>query len=93
MDGYPQTATQLQSAMAKNKYLKVLVMEGMYDLATPFYASAYTFQHLRLNPEYRKNLTFADFKGGHMVYNDSAALKEMKRALDSWYQETLKTVK
>jgi len=57
MSGYPQTATNLQSAMAKNKYLKVLVMEGMYDLATPFYASAYTFQHLRLEPDYRKNLT------------------------------------
>lgn len=88
--GYPQTATNLQSAMAKNKYLKVLAMEGMYDLATPFYASAYTFQHMRLNADYLKNLTFADFKGGHMVYNDSAALKEMKRALDQWYQETLK---
>jgi carboxypeptidase C (cathepsin A) len=93
MAGYPQTATNLQSAMAKNKYLKVLVMEGMYDLATPFYASAYTFQHLRLEADYRRNLTFADFKGGHMVYNDAAALKEMKRALDSWYQETLKPAK
>ena len=88
--GYPQTATNLQSAMAKNKYLKVLVMEGMYDLATPFYASSYTFQHMRLNADYRKNLTFANFKGGHMVYNDAAALKEMKRALDEWYQETLR---
>ena len=88
--GYPQTATNLQSAMAKNKYLKVLVMEGMYDLATPFYASAYTFQHMRLNADYRKNVTFADFKGGHMVYNDAAALREMKRALAEWYQETLK---
>jgi carboxypeptidase C (cathepsin A) len=93
LGGYPQTATNLQSAMAKNKYLKVLVMEGMYDLATPFYASTYTFQHLRLNADYRKNLTFADFRGGHMVYNDAAALKEMKRALDDWYQETLKQVK
>jgi carboxypeptidase C (cathepsin A) len=93
MGGYPQTATSLQSAMAKNKYLKVLVMEGMYDLATPFYASAYTFQHLQLNAGYRKNLTFADFKGGHMVYNDAAALKEMKRALDDWYQETLRQSK
>jgi carboxypeptidase C (cathepsin A) len=88
--GYPQTATNLQSAMAKNKYLKVLVMEGMYDLATPFYASSYTFQHMRLNADYRKNLTFADFKGGHMVYNDAAALKH---ALDEWYQETLKQTK
>jgi carboxypeptidase C (cathepsin A) len=93
MAGYPQTATNLQSAMAKNKYLKVLVMEGMYDLATPFYASDYTFQHLRLNADYRKSLTFAYFKGGHMVYNDASALKEMKRALDAWYQETLKTGK
>jgi len=93
MGGYPQTATNLQSAMAKNKYLKVLVMEGMYDLATPFYASAYTFQHLQLNADYRRNLTFADFKGGHMVYNDAAALQEMKRALDDWYQEALKQPK
>jgi len=71
----------------------VLVMEGMYDLATPFYASDYTFQHFRLNADYRKSLTFAYFKGGHMVYNDAAALKEMKHALDAWYQETLKTGK
>lgn len=85
MSGYPQTATALQSAMAKNRYLKVLVLEGMYDLATPFYASAYTFQHLRLNPDYRKNITYADFRGGHMVYNDAAGLKEMKQKIDQWY--------
>jgi len=87
--GYPQTATQLQSAMAKDKYLKVLVMEGMYDLATPFYASAYTFQHLRLTPELRKNISFADFKGGHMVYNDASALHQMKQVLDRWYDASL----
>jgi carboxypeptidase C (cathepsin A) len=63
-----------------------LVMEGMYDLATPFYASAYTFQHLRLNADYRKNISFADFKSGHMVYTDAVASAEMKRALDAWYQ-------
>lgn len=91
MGGYPQTATQLQSAMAKNKYLKVLVMEGIYDIATPFYATAYTFQHLRLTPDYRKNLSFANFKGGHMVYNDAAALKEMKHTLDQWYEQVLST--
>jgi carboxypeptidase C (cathepsin A) len=86
INGYPQTATALQSAMAKNKFLKVLVMEGMYDLATPFYASAYTFQHLRLNADYRKHISFADFKSGHMVYTDAVASAEMKRALDEWYK-------
>jgi carboxypeptidase C (cathepsin A) len=86
INGYPQTATALQSAMAKNKFLKVMAMEGMYDLATPFYASTYTFQHLRLNADYRKNISFADFKSGHMVYTDAVASAEMKRALDAWYQ-------
>src|SRR5262249_48095870 len=89
MDGYPQTATQLQSAMAKNKYLKVLVMEGMYDLATPFYASTYTFDHIRLWPELRRNISFADFKGGHMVYNDAPAMTAMKKTLDAWYKDAL----
>jgi len=89
MSGYPQTAGALSSAMAKNRYLRVLVMEGMYDLATPFYASTYTFNHLHINPDYLKNITFADFRGGHMVYNDAAAIKEMKRALDKFYGETL----
>jgi carboxypeptidase C (cathepsin A) len=93
LGGYPQTATNLQSAMAKGRYLKVLVMEGMYDLATPFYASAYTFQHMRLNPDYLRNISFADFKSGHMVYTDEAALKEMKRVLDHWYQDALQQSK
>jgi carboxypeptidase C (cathepsin A) len=87
--GYPQTASALQSAMVRNKYLKVLVMEGMYDLATPFYASAYTFQHLRLQPDYLKNISFADYKGGHMFYDDAAVLKEMKRTLGQWYESVL----
>ncbi len=90
INGYPQTAAALQSAMAKNQYLKVLTMEGMYDLATPFYASAYTVQHLRLSPGYLKNITSADFKGGHMVYTDASALKEMKQTLAQWYGTALR---
>jgi carboxypeptidase C (cathepsin A) len=70
-----------------------MVMEGMYDLATPFYASAYTFQHLHLNPDYRKNISFADFRGGHMVYNDTAALQQMKHTLDTWYDGVLASIR
>jgi hypothetical protein len=34
----------------------------------------------------RLNITFADFKSGHMVYTDAVASAEMKRALDAWYK-------
>jgi carboxypeptidase C (cathepsin A) len=84
--GFPNTAPGLRAAMAKNLYLKVLVMEGFYDLATPFFAADYTIDHLNLGSEFHKNISFATYEAGHMVYVENASHAKMKKDLVDFMQ-------
>jgi carboxypeptidase C (cathepsin A) len=78
IEGFPDTASALRRAMVRNPFLKVLVMEGYYDLATPYYAANYTFDHLDLPAKYRSQISFATYESGHMVYLPMDSLKKMK---------------
>ena len=89
IEGFPDTATALRAAMVKNPYLKVLVMEGYYDLATPFYAADYTIDHLDLSPTYRKNFSVATYDSGHMVYIDTNSHAKMKKDLINFMEKSL----
>lgn len=87
-EGWPDTASALRQAMVKNPYLKVRVLEGYYDLATPYYAVGFTMDHLDLSQRFRNNITYTAFPAGHMVYLDSDSLKKMKDDVAGFIDQT-----
>ena len=88
-EGFPSTAGGLRSAMIKNPYMKILVMEGYYDLATPFAAADWTMDHLDLDSKYRQNVSYATYNSGHMVYIDRAEHDKMKKDLVNFMEKCL----
>ena len=72
------TTEMLRSAMARNPFLKVLVVNGYYDLATPFFGAEYTFDHLGWEQTYGDRVSMAYYEGGHMMYIRIPMLEKLK---------------
>lgn len=74
----PNTALDLAAAMRSNPYLKVLSLNGYYDMATPFFGTEYDLNHMMLEPAQQRNLEFRYYPSGHMVYLNPDALHTMR---------------
>jgi len=74
--------------MQRNPHLQVLVNNGYYDLATPFFATEYTMDHLRLPADLRGHVHMAYYRAGHMMYVRTASLEKMKENFTRLIDET-----
>ncbi len=78
---------RLANAMRDNPHLKVLVMGGHTDLATPPEGVAYSIRHLLDLPEnVRGNFQTALFDGGHMFYLNPPDLIKTRTELVKFIQ-------
>jgi carboxypeptidase C (cathepsin A) len=77
-------AETMRKAMTINPFLKVYVGSGYFDLATPYFATEYTFNHLNLDPSLQANLTLAYYDAGHMMYVHLPSLAKLKADLGAF---------
>lgn len=75
---FPDTSEGLRAAFAKNPFMRVLVAQGYYDLATPFQAAYYSLAHMGLDRALRDNVTIAEYDAGHMMYLHEPSLAKLK---------------
>ena len=86
---YLYVADTLRQVMTKNPALRVFVASGYYDLATPFAATEYTFQHLGLDPTIRSHVSMAYYDAGHMMYIYRPAMVKFKQDVTKFIKNTL----
>ncbi len=83
----PNTALDLAEAMRTNPYLKVLSLNGWYDMATPFFGTEFDLDHMMLEPAQQKNLEFRYYPAGHMVYLNPDALHSLRVDVERFINE------
>jgi carboxypeptidase C (cathepsin A) len=86
---YVNVAETLRRAMTQNQFLRVFVGKGYYDLATPFFAADYTFDHLGLDPTLRSHISGGYYEAGHMMYVHHDSLMKLKQDLAQFIQASL----
>ncbi len=83
--GYINAAESLKEAMTANPALRVLMACGMFDLATPCFATAYTVNQVDLHPTIRPHLVIRRYRAGHMIYLHAGAAKKLHADVAAFY--------
>jgi len=83
------TAIDLARAMRENPHLKVLALNGYYDMATPFYGAEHDLNHMKLPPELRRNITLTYYESGHMIYIHPDSMQALRRDLVEFYDSAV----
>jgi carboxypeptidase C (cathepsin A) len=79
----------LKKAMNRNRYLKVMVCCGYYDLATPYFAAESVVHNMNLDPTVRNNIQLSFYGCGHMVYLESASRKKLRTDFEQFVDTAL----
>jgi carboxypeptidase C (cathepsin A) len=83
---YPNASDRLASVVNQNPYLRILVCGGRCDLVCPIDTIRHSLEHMPLAEAYRKNVTYAEFDSGHMMYINQPDLQKLQAAIGKFVQ-------
>lgn len=86
---YVNTAEDLRRGFQLHPGLKVMVCNGYYDLATPFLATEYTFNHIPLPKEQQENIKMNYYEAGHMMYLHKPSLQKISDDLHQFIEDSV----
>ncbi len=84
--GYPDTSEALRRSLSKNNFMRVFIANGYFDLATPYFATQYTLNHMSLDPSLQGNIENGYYESGHMMYVHSKELAQLKKDVEKFYK-------
>ena len=84
------TAPNMARALSRDPNMKVLILNGYYDIATVFYGVEYTINHLGLTPEIRDHIIMKYYEAGHMMYTHRPSLIKFKEDVGRFILEQSK---
>ena len=87
-NAYVDTSEDMRELMSRSRGTKVFVANGYYDLATPHFATEYTFSHMGLDPEVRDNVRMEYYEAGHMMYVHQPSLEALAGHIRQFVRET-----
>lgn len=72
------TGPDMAKALSHDPNMKVLILNGYYDIATVFYGVEYSIDHLGLPPHIKDNIIMKYYEAGHMMYTHQPSLEKFK---------------
>ncbi len=84
------TGIDMANAMTKDPNLKVLILNGYFDIATVFYGVEHTIDHLGLPKEIKNNIIMKYFEAGHMMYVHQPSMEKFRKDVSEFIKQTSK---
>ena len=80
----------LVEALIDNPHLQVQVETGYFDLATPFFATEFTMDHLGLPEKLRGQIHIEYYTAGHMMYLHADDLSKLGKNVGNFIESAAK---